>query len=186
LGGTIGEVKQYRTTNPEDQTMTDGGPRRPDESERDYMKRLAEHLAEIEKNRRRIKRGDPRADLSGDIAAVHADDQLLDNLGAGGKGKGDDLSQLLGAWNKDINSEPLAPFLDKDSAADLVKFQASKNPKLRKKLAKKNKTKWKEAAKKNKKSKGCAVIAVALLGAGGGALYGLFEAGRTIVSALGY
>lgn len=168
--------------------MTDGGPRKPGESQGDYMRRLAEHNAEREKQRKRERRGDPRAHSGSDeFGAILNDDALLDNLGKkGGKGLQDELSNLLGSWRDDIDSEPLAPFLDKNSAADLIRFQQSKNPKVRKRLAKKNKTKWKEAAAKNKKSKGCAVIAVALLGAGGGVLYGLFEAGRTLVSALGH
>lgn len=168
--------------------MTDGGPRRPGESDAEYMRRLAAHMAAIKKNKDRIKRGDPRANLPGEIGAIHADDQLMDNLGSGGRGNRDELSNLLGAWSKDINSEPLAPFLDADSAAELVKFQRSKNPRLRKKLAKKNKKKWQAAAKKKKKkkSKGCAVIAVMLLGAAGGAGWAIYEAGSAIVSALGH
>lgn len=167
--------------------MTDGGPRKPGESERDYMNRLRDHAAALERNRNRIKRGDPRG-IEGEIGRINDDDRLLDNLGSkGGKGTGDELSQLLGAWRDDIDSEPLADLtqhMSDKAAADLAAYRSTKSKGKRKRLAKKNKAAWKDAAKKNKN--GCAVVAVALLGAAGGALYGLFEAGRTIVSALGY
>jgi hypothetical protein len=171
--------------------MTDGGPKRPDESQSDYMRRLAEHNAEREKQRKRELRGDPRAHSGSDeMSQILNDDALLDNLGRkGGKGLQDELSNLLGAFRDDIDSEPLADLtehLTAQAAADLAAYRNTKSAGKKKRLAKKNKGAWKNAAEKNKKSKGCAVIAVALLGAGGGVLYGLFEAGHALVSALGH
>jgi hypothetical protein len=134
--------------------MTHGGPRQPGESEGAYMKRMGEWARELEKQRKRQRRDDPR------LERVQEDDKLLDALGGKNPPKGgDELSQMLGAWRNDIDSEPLSNI----------------------------KGAWKDAAKKNKKSKGgCAVIAVALLGVGGGALWGIYEAGSAIVSALGH
>lgn len=171
--------------------MTDGGPRKPGESQRDYMNRLAEHNAERERQRKREKRGDPRAHAGSDeFSAILNDDALMDNLGRkGGKGLQDELSNLLGSWRDDIDSEPLADLTEHMSvqaARDLATYRNTKNAGKKKRLAKKNKKAWKDGAAKAKKSKGCAVIAVALLGAGGGVLYGLFEAGHAIVSALGH
>lgn len=172
--------------------MTDGGPRRPGESDREYARRLAEHIEARRKQRNREKRGDPRAHSGSDeFSKILNDDALLDNLGRrGGKGMRDDLSDMLGSWRNDIDSEPLADItkdMSNQAAKDLKQYRESKNVKKRAKLAKKNKRAWTEAAKKNKKAKGgCAVIAVALLGFGGGALWGIYEAGSAIVSAIGH
>lgn len=171
--------------------MTDGGPRRSDESQGDYMRRLAAHNAERERQRKREQRGDPRAHSGSDeFSKVLNDDALLDNLGRkGGRGLQDELSNLLGAWRDDIDSEPLEDLtehMSKQVAADLAAYRKTNSAGKKKRLAKKNKNAWKDGAKQAKKSKGCAVIAVALLGAGGGVVYGLFEAGRTLISALGH
>jgi hypothetical protein len=171
--------------------MTDGGPRKPGESDRDYGRRLAEHVEARRQQRKREQRGDPRAHSGSDeMSRILNDDALLDNLGRkGGKGLQDELSNLLGGWRDDIDSEPLEDLTKEMSvkaAADLEAYRSTKSAGKKRRLAKKNKDAWKHAAKENKKSKGCAVIAVALLGTGGAALYGLFEAGRTIVSALGH
>lgn len=165
--------------------MTHGGPRQPGESEGAYMKRMGEWARELEKQRKRQRRDDPR------LERVQEDDKLLDALGGKNPPKGgDELSQMLGAWRNDIDSEPLSNItqgMPEQAARDLKRYRETKNPRTKKKLAKKNKGAWKDAAKKNKKSKGgCAVIAVALLGVGGGALWGIYEAGSAIVSALGH
>lgn len=172
--------------------MTDGGPRRPGESQSAYMRRLAAYNEAREKQRKREQRGDPRAHSGSDeFGKIIADDALLDNLGRkGGKGYQDELSKMLGAWRNDVDSEPLADMsehMSKQAARDLAAYRKTRNGKRRAKLAKKNKKAWTEAAKKNKKDKSsCAVIAVMLLGAAGGVGWAIFEAGSAIISAIGH
>jgi hypothetical protein len=57
--------------------------------------------------------GGPRK--PGEMSRILNDDALLDNLGRkGGKGLQDELSNLLGSWRDDIDSEPLGRFLTGD------------------------------------------------------------------------
>jgi hypothetical protein len=168
--------------------MTDGGPQKPGESDRDYARRLAEHIEARRKQKNREMRGDPRAHSGSDeFSQILNDDALLDNLGRrGGKGLQDDLSNMLGSWRNDIDSEPLEDLtknMADQAAADLAAYRNTSSKSKKKRLAKKNKKAWTDAAKKNKN--GCAVAAVMMLGALGGAGWALFEAGSAIVSAMG-
>jgi hypothetical protein len=45
--------------------------------------------------------------VSTDPAAVHADDELLDNLGAGQVPDGDPVTTGLAAWRADVDAEPI-------------------------------------------------------------------------------
>lgn len=167
--------------------MTDGGPRKSNESESAYINRLGKYAREREMLQKRRERGDPRSKF-GD---VFSDDAYLDRMGGANleNAENDALSGLLGAWRNDIDSEPLNDFIEKgeltgSAARDLTAYRKTKNPKKRQKLAKRNKSAWKAAAKKNKQSKGCAVIALLIIGAVGGALYGSYEGVTALVAAL--
>lgn len=163
--------------------MADDSKPGPGETGKQWLERMARET-EARENARNERRGRP--DLNKD---VWSDDKLIDHLGSGGKGT-DELSELLGAWRKDIDSEPLDDMvkyggLDQQGAADLVAYRSSKNKNKKAKLAKKNKSKWKNAAKQRKAKKdGCAVIAILLLAIGGLAIWGSVEGVQSFVEAV--
>lgn len=69
------------------------------------------------------------AEFAADLSAVQADDALLDALGGSdprvADGLGDqELNELLLAWRRDIDSEPLAELIDLDTAVITVKTAA--------------------------------------------------------------
>ncbi|MCU1683479.1 MAG: hypothetical protein JWQ81_4218 [Amycolatopsis sp.] len=70
-----------------------------------------------------------QAEFAADLSAVQADDALLDALGGSdprvADGLGDqELNDLLLAWRRDIDSEPLAELVDLDTAVTTVKTAA--------------------------------------------------------------
>jgi hypothetical protein len=162
--------------------MTAG--QQPGESDREYLQRLAREG----RNQKRIAR-DRQTQDSLDAAADAARERRLDasddaDLDAA-------MKDLLGVSLSDIQKEAAKGTFDdnpevRDTLGEIAKQQRKGNTKKATKIAKKNRGAMKDAAKTTKKNKGCAVIAVALLGAGGGVLYGLFEAGHALVSALGH
>jgi len=69
------------------------------------------------------------AEFAADLSAVQADDALLDALGGSDPGIADglgeqELNELLLAWRRDIDSEPLAELVDLDTAVTTVKTAA--------------------------------------------------------------
>lgn len=69
------------------------------------------------------------AEFEADLAAIRADDGLLDSLGGSDPGIADDLGDqelnaLLLSWRRDIDSEPLAELVDTDTAVTTIKTAA--------------------------------------------------------------
>lgn len=157
---------------------------RPGESDRDYIRRIQQEGAKQQrqaKDRQIQDRLDAEADAAREAKLEQGADAELDQA----------MKDLLGVSLSDIQKEAAKGTFDdnqvvKDTLGQIAKQQGKGNTRKAKKIAKKNKGALKGAAKTTKKNKGCAVIAVALLGAGGGVLYGLFEAGHALVSALGH
>lgn len=164
--------------------------RRPGESDRDRDRRLAEMAAEAKRRKRDEERQaslDAQAEeqeireaMGDEVWLADATQELLgmtpDQLDAA-------LTAAQRSGNWDARDAQILADYDAAKRKRLFESRRARNKRLKNHL-KKNKDKIKGTAKKGKR--GCAVIAVALLGAGGGVLYGLFEAGRTLVSALGH
>lgn len=51
-----------------------------------------------------------------DLAAVQADDALLDMLGGNGRVSDDAQARVLVAWRRDVDSEPIGELVDTDTA----------------------------------------------------------------------
>jgi hypothetical protein len=185
----IREVKQYRTTDPEEYHVAESD-RRPGESERDWNRRLAELAAAAKRKAR-----DAAVQASLDAAAEEAEirEALGDEVWLADATKDlfgmtpDQLESALAAAQKSSDwgrrDQEILNAYNQAKKPRLFEGRKARNRRLKKHLAK-NKGAIQKTAKKGRR--GCAVIAVALLGTGGGALYGLFEAGRTIISALGH
>jgi hypothetical protein len=59
-----------------------------------------------------------------DLAAVQADDLLLDMLGRTGEtpsGTGDELTQVLAAWRREVLAEPVKQLVDTDTAVAVIR-----------------------------------------------------------------
>jgi predicted HAD superfamily Cof-like phosphohydrolase len=189
LGGTIPDVKQYRTTNPEEYHVAESD-RRPGESERDWMKRLAE-MGAAAKRKSRDEQRQQSADAQAEAAEIREAlgdevwlaDATKDLFGMSPDELDAALTRAQDSSDWTSRDAQILADLDKAKKPRLLEGKKARNKRLKKHLEK-NQGAIKGTAKKGKK--GCAVIAVALLGTGGAALYGLFEAGRTIVSALGH
>jgi hypothetical protein len=74
---------------------------------------------------RRRRGGDPDdlLDTPVDLAAVQADDALLDMLGGAGPGLGGadaELAQVLVAWRRDVETEPVGELVDTDTATAVI------------------------------------------------------------------
>lgn len=164
--------------------------RRPGESERDWIKRLAELGAEA-KRRSRDEQRQQSADAAAEAQEIR--EALGDEVWLADATKdlfGMTPDELDAALTRAQNSsdwktrdQEILDAYNQAKKPRLLEGKKARNKRLKKHLEK-NQGAIKGTAKKGKK--GCAVIAVALLGTAGGALYGLFEAGRTIISALGH
>jgi len=62
--------------------------------------------------------------VSTDPAAVQADDELLDNLGAGQVPDGDPVTTELAAWRADVDAEPIPE--PRDDPRDLAQMVADR------------------------------------------------------------
>ena len=71
--------------------------------------------------------GDPR-ERPADLAAMQADDTLLDILGAGGTlgDASDELTRVLAAWRREMDAEPVGELVDTDTA--LAVIRATRQP----------------------------------------------------------
>jgi len=164
--------------------------RRPGESERDWLKRLAELGAEA-KRRSRDEARQQSADAAAEAQEIRealGDEVWLADATRDLFGMSpDELDAALtraqdsSDWKK--RDQQILDAYNQAKKPRLLEGKKARNKRLKKHLEK-NQGAIKGTAKKGKN--GCAVIAVVLLGTGGGALYGLFEAGRTIISALGH
>lgn len=164
--------------------------RRPGESERDWLKRLAE-LGAAAKRRSRDEQRQHSANAQAEEAEIREAmgdevwlaDATRDLFGM----TPDQLDAALDRAQKssdwDQRDAKILADLEAAKKKRLLESAKGRNKRVKKHL-KKNKDQIQKAAKKGKN--GCAVIAVALLVTGGGVLYGIFEAGRTLVSALGH
>lgn len=164
----------------------------PGESDREYFKRLNEESA----RQQRAARDEGIQARMNDEAEEELQDMMSD----------DDLANFI---KKDLGLDPakvaqtfygadVADVAQWDQRSAKVREQYLKQNKKRmfesKKARNKRVGKWmknnkgaiKNTVNKHGKKGGCAVIAVALLGVGGGAVYGVLEAGHAIVSAMGY
>ncbi|MGH4015709.1 MAG: anti-sigma-D factor RsdA [Pseudonocardiaceae bacterium] len=59
-----------------------------------------------------------------DLAAVQADDALLDTLGSAGVGRGDadaELARVLMAWRRDVDTEAIGELVDTDTAVAVIR-----------------------------------------------------------------
>ena len=188
LGGRFAEVKQYRTTNPEEYHVAESD-RRPGENERDWMRRLAEQGARSKRAHRDLAR---QQSLDATAEAAEMRESMADEVWLHGITRdlfgmnADELDAAMAAGTKSTNwtakDQAVMDAYDKARQPRVFEGKKGRNKRVAKHL-RQNKDKIEKAAKKGK---GCAVIAVALLGAGVAGLYGLFEAGHAIVSALGH
>lgn len=163
--------------------------RRPGESDKDYARRLAELGAAAKRKSRDEQRQaslDAQAEEAeireamGDEVWLH--DAVKDLFGMTPDQLDAQLDKAQKSGNWDQRDAQILADYEAAKKKRLLESRQGRNKRVKKHLAK-NKGKIEKAAKKGK---GCAVIAVALLGAGGGVLYGLFEAGHALVSALGH
>ena len=189
LGGSILGVKQYRTTNPEEYHVAESD-RRPGESERDWMRRIAKQGADAAQRRkdqdrqnsldRQAEEAEIRAALSDEVWLADATRSLLGMTP-------DEVDAAMAAGTKSTNwdqkDQAAMDAWEKAKKKRLLEGKKARNKRVAKHV-RENKGKIQRATKKGKN--GCAVIAVALLATGGGVLYGIFEAGRTVLSALGH
>ncbi len=66
--------------------------------------------------------------LPADLAAVRADDALLDELGIDPTSKGDAwLVQVLAAWRDEVDSEPAPQLVDVDTALAIVRARSRRS-----------------------------------------------------------
>ncbi|MGH3683798.1 MAG: anti-sigma-D factor RsdA [Pseudonocardiaceae bacterium] len=65
--------------------------------------------------------GDPH-EMPADLAAVQADDALLDFLGSGGmpSGASDELTRVLAAWRREVHAEPVGELVDTSTALAVI------------------------------------------------------------------
>jgi hypothetical protein len=65
--------------------------------------------------------GDPH-EMPADLAAVQADDALLDFLGSGGtpSGASDELTRVLAAWRCEVHAEPVGELVDTSTALAVI------------------------------------------------------------------
>jgi anti-sigma-D factor RsdA-like protein len=65
--------------------------------------------------------GDPY-EMPADLAAVQADDALLDFLGSGGtpSGASDELTRVLAAWRHEVHAEPVGELVDTNTALAVI------------------------------------------------------------------
>lgn len=163
--------------------------RRPGESERDWMRRIAKQGADAAQARKDADRQnslDRQAEEAeireamGDEVWLH--DAVKDLFGMTPDQLDAQLSKAQKSSDWDQRDAQILADLEAAKKKRLLESKAARNKRVKKHLAK-NKDKIEKAAKKGN---GCAVIAVALLATGGGVLYGIFEAGHALVSALGH
>lgn len=165
--------------------MTTQG-RQPGESDRDYIRRLARQ-SEAQRQQRKDEARQESADATAEEAAIReamGDEVWLDEFSR------TQLGMSYGDVERTIQwgTENQGKIAGRDQAAieAYKKAQGAYGKKRRnRKVAKALKRNKKSIQNMDKKrNKGCAVIAVALLGVGGGALWGLYEAGSAIVTAM--
>lgn len=164
--------------------------RRPGESERDWHRRLAEMGAAA---KRASRDRDRQASLNAEAEAAQIREAMADEVWL------HDISKDLFGMNvNELDAAMAAGTKSTDwSAADQAALTAWNDAKRKRfletkqgrnervaKHLKKNKGKIEKAAKKGKS--GCVWPFAVLAVAGGGVLYGLFEAGQAVVSAMGH
>ncbi|MEO7194401.1 MAG: anti-sigma-D factor RsdA [Pseudonocardiaceae bacterium] len=67
--------------------------------------------------------GEDPYDMPVDLAAVQADDALLDLIGRTGRapsGADDDLARVLAAWRREVHAEPFSELVDTDTALAVI------------------------------------------------------------------
>lgn len=70
--------------------------------------------------------GDPY-DMPADLAALQADDALLDMIGSGGhvsSDSDDELTRLLAAWRREVHAEPVKDVVDTSTAMSVIRAAA--------------------------------------------------------------
>lgn len=157
---------------------------RPNESDREYIQRIARE-GRRQQRLSRDRQVQDRLDAAADAERERRLDVDLDAELDGA------MKDLLGVSLSDIQKEAAKGTFDndpevRDTLNQIAKQQRRGNHRKAQKIAKQHRGAMKNAADITKKKKGCAVIAVALLATGGGVLYGIFEAGHALVSALGH
>lgn len=160
----------------------------PGESDRDYIRRLAQQSAQEEQERKDRERQES-LDSQAEAAAIRealGDEVWLDQFAKDVLEMSYGEVEALMAW-ADANARQITP-KDRKAVSDIAHanrgiFRRTRNRRIAKAL-KRNKGSIKRIEKKKNSWFGCAVIAVALLGVGGGALWGLFEAGSALVTAM--
>lgn len=164
------------------------GPQRRDESDSEYIKRMgrvAREQERIRRDQRQQDRLEAGAAEEREARAERADRRDLDKFvreATGGTG----LDEIQRQY---AQGKLHGPQLDR-AMADVKKAQRARGVRARnrrtKAALKKHKGTIKTAGKQAKKNQGCAVAAVMMLGAIGGAGWAVWEAGSAIVSALGH
>lgn len=164
--------------------------RRPGESDRDYYRRLAQIAAQQEQERKDRER-QASLDATAEAAEIRealGDEMWLNDFAQSQLGLTIDEVQSALAWG--TQNQGKIQNRDKDALAAYAAAEKTYGKKRRNKRVakaiKKHKKSIQGMDKKRKSGWGCAVIGVALLGAFGGAGWGLFEAGSAIVSAMGH
>jgi hypothetical protein len=68
--------------------------------------------------------------MPADLAAVQADDALLDFLGGGGTPSeaSDDLTHVLAAWRREVHAEPVRELVDTNTALAVIRAAAARQP----------------------------------------------------------
>lgn len=164
--------------------------RRPGESERDWHRRLAEMGAAA---KRASRDRDRQASLNAEAEAAQIREAMADEVWLHDVAK-DLFGMNVNELDATLNAGTDASNWTRQDQAVLEEWRNAKKPRIFEgkkgrnrrvaKHLKANKSKIEKAAKKGKK--GCLSALVVLAGASGGALYGLFEAGHAIVSAMGH
>lgn len=159
----------------------------PGESDRDYIRRLSAESGRTQQIRKDAMRQDRL-----DFAAYVDREKRLDR--ASDADTDAFMRDFAGVSLEEIQREADKGTFDNDprvqKAVKAVTAASKGSKRGRAKRMRKavnaNKSGLKKAGKITNANNGCAVMAVALLGIGGGALYGMYAAGSALVAALGH
>lgn len=168
--------------------MTDGGPQKPGESDRDYIRRLSQASAE---QQQAAQDAAIEERMQGEAQA----ERIRNALEREDANWSDDIKDLLGSdFNQavidiqryKINTPGLDRAISDIQSADAAWTQGGRRRK-RKRMTRKHKGTLKNAGKQLKRKRswfGCAVVSVLMFGAFGSGLWGLYEAGSALVTAM--